>query len=436
MSEWVFLGEQIEEGISFQLVMNQSTGQYYRFEPLATKLRCNLKSILRQDVENRRNLIGEGQEQAIVPVIGPLGYEGRYWLGWNKRNGQYLFELSVKKFKRPLKSELADLFPLIRSYCLWHQAGLVVGRPEWSRLFKDGKGIFMLDPKPLHYIARPFINPPLALERCRPTEDYRNQPLGAYGDVFYLGLIIYYFITGELPFPLHNGWPTRAILNGAIIDLKVYRPDLPFDLRQTILSMLAPDPLQRPTSQIVKELWQNYLDFETVNIRPGPKKKQQKQVSLCRKPNFIKSYSQWVFPIGLIVLLIIAFLVFHPRYNGPKKRSNTYPPLKAAASFYQEMGHLKIRDKEIETAQNLRNDFVLAAERRLEMVVALLSKPLFEVDRMKLIIETKDSAIVEADLIWWEWSAEGWLRKRVRETLHFSKTRNKLKLINRSRLQN
>ena len=426
MSEWLFLGEQSEAGILFQFVLNQSTGRYYRFEPLATKLKGNSISLLRQDVENRRKLINE--DQAILQVIGPIYNEGRCWLGWKERKGQYLFSPEAKK-RRPLAEKIVDLFPLIHSYCLWHQAGLVVGRPEWTRLFIDSKGIFMLDPKSLIYLVKPFVNPPIALERSRPAEEYQNQPPGPTEDVFYLGLIIYYFLTEKTPFQLDKDWPTRAIMNGTALNPQIFLPDIPSELRQMMLSMLVPDPLQRPTSEMVREFWHDCLSVKPILLKTDCLQKPQSPIYPLKRIVFSRAVAQWAIPIGLLVVLIISITVFYMDYI---KHSNlSIRPLDAAADFYRAMERVDFQTTETVATHSLTADFKLAARHRLEMVAALLSKPLFEVKEMKLTNETEKTAVVETNLTWWEWSAGGWVRRAVR--LYFQKQKNQWRLLERKK---
>lgn len=428
MGEWLFLGERIEDGVTFQLGLNRFTHRYYRFEPLATKPRGDLVGILRREIESRKCLVEEEQDQAIFPVVGPIFYEGEYWLGWKERSGLNIFE-SEKSVKRPLIEDLSDLYPLIRSYHLWRRAGLIIGRPEWSRIAKDDKGIFMPDPKPLFYLAKVCHKSPIVLERCRPVEEYRNQPLGHSGDIFYLGLIIYYYITGELPFPLHKGWPTQGILNGEAVDPQVYRGSLPSDLGQMILSMLNPEAVRRPTIETVQENWHNHLVNKT-NGEMDLKKEHSKRACLKRWRTLTKA-SQWAFPISFICLLVIVFLVFFRQESKPNPKVS---PLKTAAMFYREMEHVNLRGEISVAVPSLSNDFRLAAKRRLEMVMSLLSKPSFQVDQMKLIDDRQDMAIVETDLIWWEWADGGWAQRRTRERLFFQKRNNKLNLIRRSQI--
>lgn len=427
MGEWLFLGERSEAGITFQLGLSRSTGQHYRFEPLATKPRGNLVGMIRYEIESRKSLVGEELEQAIFPVVGPIFFEGQYWLGWKERKGQNIFG-PEKRAKQSAIKDLADLYPLINSYYLWYGAGLIIGRPEWFRLSKGDKGIFMPDPQPLSYLAKPTYNFIIALERCRSAEEYHNQPLGHSSDIFYLGMIIYYYITGESPFLLHKGWPTRAILNGAAVNPQVYRPNLPSDLGQMILSMLHPEPVRRPTIQTVKETWHNHL-MKPTGRELDLIEEQPKRVGLDGWHTLIKAFSKWVFPISIIGLLGVVFLVlFHPESKSHSKIS----PLKTAAMFYREMEYVNLQGEVSKTTPSLSNDFRLAAKLRLEMVMTLLSKPLFKVDQMKLIDDKTDTSIVEADLIWWEWVDGGWTQRKARERLFFQKRDNKLNLIRRS----
>jgi hypothetical protein len=65
------------------------------------------------------------------------------------------------------------------------------------------------------------------------------------------------------------------------------------------------------------------------------------------------------------------------------------------------------------------------------MARALLSKPVFEVSQMRIIEETAETAIIEADLIWWEWSAAGWVRRDSHERLVYRKKGKRMELESR-----
>ncbi len=428
MRDWIFLGEQIEAGIVFQLGLNPSTGRCYRFEPLATRLRGNLAGVLRQEIE-RRSLVVENQNQGIIPVIGPIFSQDRYWIGWEDRTGRNLFA-TERKIRKTLREELADLYPLINSYSLWRQVGLTVGRPEWRRLSMDENGIFMLDPKLLLYLSQPCYNPPDALERCRPPEEYRNQPPECAGDVFYLGLIIYYYLTGEIPFRLRKGWPTEAILNGDVINPQLYRPKLPPGLVRVIMSMLDPEALRRPTFEEIKGIWNEYLKTDAHLVKSNSKDNLKWFSGYKMNRGLTKTGLKWAISISVLVLAIYGISYFYPMlFNHPSD-----PPLKAAANFYEGMERVDLHSKKGTTTRINNDDFGLAVKRRLDMVAVLLSKPVFEVEQMRLVDETPDKAIIEADLIWWEWSAEGWVRRNIRERLVFRKQGKQTVLESRNQL--
>lgn len=425
MSDWVFLGEQTWAGVVFQLGMNRHDGQYYRFEPVATKLREKAAGTLRQELESRI-LVETHQNPGIIPALGPIFHQDRCWLGWKERSGQSLFA-SERRTGKSLREELADLYPLINSYKIWHRQGLTVGRPVWHRLFIDNCGLFMLDPKPAFYLAQPCVNPPIALERCRPAEEYRNLPLGFTGDVFYLGLIIYYYLTGEIPFSLRKGWPTQKILAGEVINPQLYRPRIPTDLGRLVTSMLAPEPSLRPSIDTIAGLWNEYLKLGQALVKPNYNDNRSKWGKARNSNLFFRAGFKLAIPLSILGLLIIGFSFFHLKfYNRPQ-----VSPLETAANFYQEMGRINLGNAKRVPDQTFENDFQVAAKRRLEMVRVLLSKPVFEVDQMRLVSETSQRAIIEADLSWWEWSIEGWVRRHSRERLIFRKEGKQMKLESR-----
>lgn len=426
MSDWLFLGERIESDVLFQLAMSRRDGQYYRFEPIATKLRGNSVGPLRQELVNRSNLITANQNQGIICANGPVFYQDRYWLGWKERSGRSLFG-SERRPRKPLREELADLYPLINSYQLWRQQGITVGRPEWRRLAVDDSGLFMLDPKAAFYLTQPSVNPSLALERCRPAEEYRNLAPTCYGDLFYLGLIIYYYLTGEIPFSLRKGWPTQNILAGEIINPQLYRPKLPSGLGRLIICMLAPEPSKRPTADVVAGLWDEYSKPDRVFGKPSFNDDGSKWVKIKNKSTWRKAVSKWAIILSVLGPLTFGFSFFVPKFFKRPQVS----PLETAAHFYREMGRFSFRTQQGLSTQIVQTDFETAMKRRLEMARALLSKPVFEVSQMRIIEETAETAIIEADLIWWEWSAAGWVRRDSHERLVYRKKGKRMELESR-----
>lgn len=427
MSEWMFLGERTEAEVVFQPGLNRVDGQYYRFEPIATRLKGNAVSELRQVIE-KRFLPDTDRNQGIVSAIGPIFHQERLWLGWKDRNGQNLFA-SGQKIRKPFREELADLYPLIKSYQLWHQLGLTVGRPEWRRLLIDQDGLYMLDPKPALYLNQPCFNPPIALERCRPAEEYRRQPPGSSGDIFYLGLIIYYYLTGEVPFGLCKGWPTQRILAGQVIDPRLFRPELPIGLGRMIMAMLNPEPSGQPAWEEVDGFWNEYLKLDRI---PTVSRGSHSQVRCKIKNILTKTGPRLAIAISISVLTLL--LIGSGFLYSRAIRSSNVSPLKAAANFYQEMGRSHFNGAKGRTVPAFTNDFDVATKRRLELVNVLLSKPVFEVGQMRIVEETPVKSIVEADLIWWEWAPDGWARRQGRERLVFRKTGKKLTLESRSPL--
>lgn len=424
MSDWLFLGERTEAEAVFQLGVNCRDGQCFRFEPIATKLRGNSVGMLRQEL-GRRIANDTDQYQGIIPVIGPIFYQDRYWLGWKDRNGRSLFGFEPRLGK-PLRDELADLYQLINSYKLWHQQGLTVGRPEWRRLIIDDRGLFMLDPKPAFYLAQPCVNPPVALERCRPAEEYRNLTPTCYGDLFYLGLIIYYYLTGEVPFLLRKGWPTQNILAGKIINPQLYRK-LPSGLGQTIISMLAPEPAQRPTADVVLGLWNEYLKRDRLFEKSNFNDDHLIGVKAKVGNNIKKAVSMFAIFLSILGLLTIGYRFFYAKFSNGIKIT----PVETAAKFYQEMGRFNFRNHNGITTNIFKADFEAAFKRRLDTVRTLFSKPIFEVDQMQIIEEMDKTAVIGVDLIWWEWSVKGWEKRHSYERLVYQKEGKQMKLVSR-----
>ncbi len=78
-------------------------------------------------------------------------------------------------------------------------------------------------------------------------EQFEHQPLTQRGELYSLGCIFYYALTGHDPF---RGSTTQEIitshLQGQPVDLAGIRPDLPGDLCAWVMRLLNRDPAQRP----------------------------------------------------------------------------------------------------------------------------------------------------------------------------------------------
>lgn len=87
-----------------------------------------------------------------------------------------------------------------------------------------------------------------------PPEQITRQEVGAAGDVYSLGVLLYESLTGMKPFPAEL--PTdiiRQILDSEPIPPQRLRPGIPDTLDRLILDMLAKDPARRPREQTVIE---------------------------------------------------------------------------------------------------------------------------------------------------------------------------------------
>jgi len=80
-------------------------------------------------------------------------------------------------------------------------------------------------------------------------EQFEQHPLDARTDLYSMGAVFYYSLTGEYPF---NGESVAQVmashLQGHYKDLREYRPDLPEGLCNWIMEMMSRDPEKRPAS--------------------------------------------------------------------------------------------------------------------------------------------------------------------------------------------
>lgn len=404
----LFLGEQRLNGVTSLLGKNPADGRLYRWEPLATTLRSGAVGRLYREAEERRTTVLQSEAGGILPVLGPINYRGERWLGWEARTGENIFPYK----KVPLKELVKTAFPLILSYRNYHRTGVTVGCPDWGRIYRDQKGVFMPDPALLSYLpANPLGHLPAGLAACRPPEAFRGESPGRTGDLYYLGLILYILFTGKLPYPLDRGWPHRALLAGQIIPPIIFRPELSPRIAGIITALMAPDKGGRPNADEVVDLWgqvmeRGYLaapEEMTVHLR--------KERSYSRRER-LRSVTR---PVKIAAVLLGGVLILKLFISGIYLRP-VQSPLQATEEFYRSVTDLGASFtssyKSIVVA-----DFFAAGVKRRQIAADLLSRPLAEVEKIEMKSVTGKETVMEATLIWWEWAGGLWKKRRAQERI-------------------
>ena len=82
-------------------------------------------------------------------------------------------------------------------------------------------------------------------------EQFRREPLDARTDLYALGCVFYYTLTGQHPFAGESVAETMAShLQHIVSDLHQHRPDLPAPLAEWVMSLLRLAPADRPTDAV------------------------------------------------------------------------------------------------------------------------------------------------------------------------------------------
>lgn len=459
MKNWIFSGESYEEGISYINGINTENQKIYRWEPLATKLRGEEAAGFRRSAEKRRKLLSElSGETGILIVEGPFNYQALTLLGWDALTGERLLgscllPLMPRKYEKhnqlnrketsslcplpasyvkqnetgtkpflsnllmriPVEEGIKKLEVLINTYHLFHRLGLIIGKPDWKRIYIGKKGVFTPDPYLLKFLASPEIPLPPGLSACYPPEVFSGKKIDEKGDMFFLGIIIYLLLSGQLPYPLIKGWPTTPILKGEIIPLTFYRPELHPVLAQKIENLLAVDPGKRSSSEELVELWPEASAgiYNTFPIDSG---------SSLREEKAIKSYKRelpWRKLLTVIASGLLLVLLFLTYFRGAEKKVEVTPAM-AVEDFLKKASYPNFYGYHPELWMDLDN----ARKQRIEAVVNFLSHPLLEVVEVKEITRDSKRAKIEVTLIWNLWEKNVWQTKKTREFLVLEKKKS------------
>ncbi len=405
MAGWLFLGEQSADGFIFQLGRSLGDGRIFRWEPLPGKTQVDEISRLRMALGERSRAVVAPVGSGILPVFGLEVITNRYWLGWETRNGSPWLQPGARSGESTWP-RLERLLPLIRGYEAYHQAGLVVGYPDWRRIGLGPEGLFMPDPYFKGFLAvAPWELPP-GLAACRPPEEFGAAKQSQAGDCFYLGVIIYQYLAGRLPFRLVKGWPTRALLQGERIPLGLYQPGLDPEIAAVVKALLDPDGTQRPSVSDVKRCWERMLAGAKAVQAVDWERERRTELREYRRQDrwrLVKQWAPWVAVVLVLQAGLVWWLTARPRGEMAPERS--------LERFYAAVGGLIREDAGVDPT--LERDFMKARQERAELLREVLGRPLAEVRRIRAVRRVGQRVAAEVVLGWWERSGTG---LRLRET--------------------
>jgi hypothetical protein len=266
---------------------------------------------------------------------------------------------------------------------------------------------------------------PAGFTLCYPPEIYQGEGYGPPSDLFFLGLTLYYIITGALPYRLRKGWPNEDILAQAVIPPAFYLPELNPRLGEVMAHLLAADPSRRPSASRVAEIWDSVLKNGEYTISKTEAVtgvwisrrlwRKQKWGRMIRKLWTPLRKRAWVVA-G--VLVICGGLLWGLSQIGLKTPEAS--AVEFARSFYAKATVISeplLGIMSEEEPSDLMKDFEGARKERMKIVAEVLSRPLARVDSMRVVEAGLKKARVEANLTWWSWDGAGWKQSKRREVL-------------------
>ncbi|HEX3045808.1 MAG TPA: hypothetical protein VHY08_13705 [Bacillota bacterium] len=424
MESLFFLEEQIQNGLTFRLGQQRNGGDFLHWEPVVAPPKGEEAVLFRESISRRKEILSiPGDALGILPPFGPVSFEGKIWLGFEARNGKSGFK--IDRAQVSLLQLIRGVTPLIHSYARCHEQGICAGQPDWGRFFFDDAGFYMPDPFLSLVLPSPPCNPPAGFTACYPPEIYRGEGYGPPSDLFFLGLILYYAITGVTPYRLRKGWPNENILAGAIIPPAFHWPELNPRIGEVMVRLLAVDPSKRPPASWVAEVWDSVLKTgEYAVSKAEAVNGVQTSRRLWRKHKCERMMQKLWTPFRkrawmvVAVLLVIGVLFYGSSQIKPK--SPEASALEFARSFYEKAAMISgpmlgiMNDEE---PSGLIKDFELARKERMKIAAEVFSKPLARVDSMRIIEAGPKNARIEAVLTWWGWDGTGWKQSERREVL-------------------
>jgi hypothetical protein len=417
VNEWRFLGERTEAGLTYLLGTKAGEKEVYRWEPVVVPLRGLQANQFRQALEKRTKILEACQGRGILRILGPVGYEKRYWIGWTNHWGRNPLMDSGRKIDPT--AAISDLLPLIRAYEAAHQGGLQLGIPDWKRLIWDETGFHLPDPWIKDYLAEPGLELIPGLASIYPPEYLGGaESPGPESDLFFLGVILFAGICGKIPYRLKNQWPTQGIIQGKTISLTVECPEINPEFNQIVLKLLSPDPAVRPAAREVRLRWEELISGNRclatgLEYNLNRKKNNRYNLRLLISQTWLKiQYPVWALLAGMLLFGGCRWYLGRP--SPPAIRVVQAIFLAPPESF----------PRNVSGSRHLLEKLSAEKRRRMLSLHELVSQPYLKVKSIRVLSQTTRRAVLKLTLEWRIWNHGIWSREQSMATIELWKYRN------------
>lgn len=261
-------------------------GIVYEAEELASGRRIALK-VLNQSLdteEQRQRFLREGRLAATIDhphsvyVFGTAEIDDVPVIAMELAEGGTLRDEFKRRGPLPVRDAVDAILGIIDGLEAAHQKGVLHRDMKPSNCFVTGEGKAIVGD---YGLSISQTNNPAAGEQLTrsgmimgtpafsPPEQLRGQPLDQRADIYSTAGTLYYLLTGKAPVERHSSVETvAAVLEGAIPDVRTFRPDVPENLAALVTRSLSVNPAQRPATYA--ELRMELQPFSSEAREPAP----------------------------------------------------------------------------------------------------------------------------------------------------------------------
>jgi serine/threonine-protein kinase len=198
-----------------------------------------------------------------------------------------------------------------------------------------------------------------------------ERPVDRRSDVYSLGVTIYQFLTGELPF--HHprlAEMLRQVREEPPLSMREHAPSLPAELDAVVMKCLAKDPDARyPTARAVaNDLWR-FLDGEPVEAHTTTF-----TYRLARTATHGRSLPTGALIVGVLLIAVLAVIAIRTSLEERRLASEAETALEDLAAVYQNLGRFAAAEPLYRRALELRRERLgLEHPRTVELTERLAS---------------------------------------------------------------
>lgn len=219
----------------------------------------------------------------------------------------------------------------------------------------------VLDPR-IRWILSPYRSSEELRKYFIPPEKIKGAKWTVSGNLYTIGMSVYYLVTRKFPFPLERkGETMTAIIKEEPVDPRCYRPDLGAEPAMLLRGLLQKNPDLRPGVEKSQSLLEKIIKEGTARALPADEEEYRRigEETLRRREKerkVIRWGQRLKWPVVILVVLV-ALVLLAGRNGYEEVITENTPPDMVVSYFYQALAELDLMRLEETLAKGVGSEY-------------------------------------------------------------------------------